>query len=277
MTDLSQWIGRFRTIEDTVTQAGVDRFCSTVHHAQQQGQYAPSGYHWCIGLPDDRLSELGVDGHPQKGGFLPPVELPRRMWAASKVQFLAPIPIGETVSRRSTISAITPKSGKSGDLVFVEVSHETQVQGETAIVEQQTIVYREASKIAAPLPGDDGVQPSGFNTIEKLLPTPQLLFRYSALTFNSHRIHYDLPYAQSEEMYPDLVVHAPLMATLLLQLAAKQGDVAEFSFRAVAAAYCNQPIFLAANYHSVDSQEQGEFSAIGADGRNCLKAHVLFK
>lgn len=277
MNKLSEWVGRSQSVEDTVSQASVNRFCATIHNAHQQGEHAPNGYHWCRGLPDDPLSQLGADGHPQKGGFLPPVELPRRMWAASKVQFLAPIAIGEAISRHSSISSVTPKSGKSGDLMFVEVNHETKVQGKTVIVEQQTIVYREASKTAAPIAAIDGAEPAGFMQIEKIVPTPQLLFRYSALTFNSHRIHYDLPYTQSEEMYPELVVHAPLMATLLLQLAAKQGGVAEFSFRAVSAAYCNQPLFLAANYQAVDGEQQGDLSAIGADGRVCLKAHVRFK
>ena len=277
MSDLSDWIGRTQSVADIITQSGVDRFCATIGCESHLG-IVPLGYHWCLGLPDNPMHELGEDGHPKKGGFLPPVQLPRRMWASSKVEFLQPLVMGETVQRHSSIASVTEKTGKTGALVFVELEHQTQVSGQTAIRERQTIVYREASSSTAPLPEDNADAVSkecakNWQVIEQLKPDTPLLFRYSALTFNSHRIHYDLPYATSEELYPALIVHGPLMATLALQLAAKQGDVAEFSFRAQSPAYCDQSMLLAANFE----QTSGELATIGGDGRTCLSAQVAFR
>ena len=279
MSDISQWIGREQTVSEVITQSGVDRFRATIGgaNASPDLKAAPLGYHWCLGLPDAPMSQLGEDGHPKKGGFLPPVALPRRMWASSKVEFLHSLPIGATVTRDSSIASIDEKNGKTGALVFVGVNHETKVDGEVAIREQQTIVYREASQSSSPLPVDNGLPPSGWQIVQGLSPSPQLLFRYSALTFNSHRIHYDLPYAQEQELYPGLVVHGPLMATLVLQLAAEQGDVSKFSFRGLSPAYCNQSLFLAANFDQVVAPQSGELATIGGDGRTCLAAKVEFK
>ena len=132
MTDLSNWIGRTQSVEDIVTQSAVDRFCATID-CDPCHEVAPLGYHWCLGLPDNPMHELGEDGHPQKGGFLPPVDLPRRMWASSKVEFIHPLPIGATIKRKSTIASVNEKTGKTGKLVFVEVDHETEVNGKTAL------------------------------------------------------------------------------------------------------------------------------------------------
>lgn len=288
MTDLSNWIGRTQSVEDVVTQSGVDRFCATIgcdtvdncesKTEESKTKTAPLGYHWCLGLPDNSMQELGEDGHPKKGGFLPPVELPRRMWASSKVEFIQPLAIGSSIKRHSTIAAVSEKNGKTGALVFVDVDHQTEVEGELAIRERQTIVYREATRVSAPLPEDNvervnSEYAKNWQVSESLTPNTQLLFRYSALTFNSHRIHYDLPYATSQELYPALIVHGPLMATLVLQLAAKQGDVAEFSFRGMSPAYCDQTLLLAANFE----QATGELATIGGDGRTCLSAKVAFR
>jgi 3-methylfumaryl-CoA hydratase len=279
MRDLNQWVGRSQSVSDVVTQSGVDRFCATIgceQVSQDSINVAPLGYHWCLGLPDSPMSGLGEDGHPKKGGFLPPVELPRRMWASSNVEFIQALPVGSTITRQSSIASVAEKSGKSGVLVFVGVEHETQVDGEVAIREQQTIVYREASQTAAALPVDKVEQPTDWQVVERLTPSPQLLFRYSALTFNSHRIHYDLPYAQTQELYPGLIVHGPLMATLVLQLAAKHGDVAKFSFRGMSPAYCDQSLFLTANFDKCIDTPTGELATIGGDGRTCLSAQVEF-
>ncbi len=280
MKDLSQWIGRSQSISDVVTQSGVDRFCATIDcpsSSVNNSKVAPHGYHWCLGLPDSLTSELGEDGHPMKGGFLPPVELPRRMWASSKVEFVQALPIGATIKRNSRIASVVEKSGKTGKLVFVGVDHETQVESEVAIREQQTIVYREATKTSTPLPDDNAEQPKDWQIVESLIPSPQLLFRYSALTFNSHRIHYDLPYTQAEELYAGLIVHGPLMATLILQLAAKHGDVAKFSFRGMSPAYCNQSLYLTANFKQSSDLHSGELATIGGDGRTCLSAQLEFR
>ena len=179
---------------------------------------------------------------------MPPIDLPRRMWAASRVMFLHPLPLGVTIYKRSTVTAVNEKTGKTGALAFVEIDHEIFVNDEVAIKEQQTIVYREAANSAMALPNSDAAEPTGWQIVEQLNPQPSLLFRYSSLTFNSHRIHYDLPYAQSEELYPELVVQGPLMATLALQLASQRGSLQHFSFKALAPAFCNQPLYHSKSY-----------------------------
>ena len=272
MSDYQQWVGKTLEQADVITQSGVDRFCATLGLAHDSN-VAPYGYQWCLCLPDTPTSELGHDGHPPKGGFMPPIDLPRRMWAASQVEFRRPLPLGATIVKRSRIAAINEKTGKTGALAFVEVEHETLVNDELAIKEQQTIVYREAADKALPLPAADAGKPDGWQIVEQLNPDPTLLYRYSSLTFNTHRIHYDLPYAQSEELYPALVVHAPLMATQVLQLAAQHGELKQFSFKAVSAAFCNQPLYLAANIEGL----HGKISTIGGDGRTCLQADVTFR
>jgi len=266
------WVGKTLEQRDVISQAGVDRFCATFGF-EHEGTFAPHGYHWCLCLPDTSTSELGLDGHPPKGGFMPPINLPRRMWAASRVEFLRPLPLGASIVRRSSITAINEKTGKTGALVFVEVDHETWVNDDIAIREQQTIVYREAAGSRTPLPKVSAGAPDGWQIVEQLKPEPTILFRYSSLTFNTHRIHYDLPYAKSEELYPALVVQGPLMATQALQLAAQHGEIKEFSFKALSAAFCDQPLYLTANING----RQGKVATIGGDGRTCLKADVIFK
>ena len=276
MTDLSQWVGRNQKSQDVITLGGVKRFFAALDidipsDLEEKG-IAPYGYHWCLCLPDSPMSELGVDGHPKKGGFLPPVELPRRMWAASEVEFFSALPIGSEITRHSQIASVKEKTGKTGVLVFVEVDHQTEVDGQCAIKERQTIVYREAAVDPTPLPKANANRPEGWQVVQELLPTTPMLFRYSALTFNSHRIHYDLSYAQEQEMYPELVVHGPLMATLALQLAAANGELDKFSYRGMSPAFCNQTLYMAANFDG----RTGELSAIGADGRQCLTAQASY-
>lgn len=276
MTDLSQWVGRSQKSQDVITLGGVKRFYAALDievpaDIVEKG-IAPYGYHWCLCLPDSSMSELGVDGHPKKGGFLPPVELPRRMWAASDVEFFTALPIGAEITRRSQIASVKEKTGKTGVLVFVEVDHQTEFDGQCAIKERQTIVYRDAATSPAPLPEANAGVPNDWQVVQELLPSSAMLFRYSALTFNSHRIHYDLPYAQEQEMYPELVVHGPLMATLALQLAVANGnggfELTKFSYRGVSPAFCNQPLYMAGNFEG----KTGELAAIGADGRTCVTA-----
>ena len=190
--------------------------------------------HWLYFLPTAKQSELGADGHPRKGQFLPPVPLPRRMWAGSRVQFHLPLRIGTQISRLSRIAAVNVKQGRSGTLVFVKVAHEIRCEGALAISEEQDIVYRDA-----PQPGTEATPtpaPQGATWTRQIQADPTLLFRYSALTFNAHRIHYDRPYATQVEHYPALVVHGPLIATLLLDLVLRSVPNARlrfFSFRAL--------------------------------------------
>jgi 3-methylfumaryl-CoA hydratase len=235
--DLRSWIGREEIRSDVATAAPISGFAAALDHETpcELGDEVPPLWHWGYFLPSAPTAQLGADGHPKKGGFLPPVDLPRRMWAGSRMQFLRPLKVGDVLSRRSTVSNITAKEGRSGPLYFVKVRHEITAAGALAIVEDQDVVYRqppsEAEAAAAPTAADtDAVWK------RRIEPSPVLLFRYSALTFNSHRIHFDRPYAEQEEGYRGLVVHGPLIATLLLDLLRRQqpgARVREFSFRAM--------------------------------------------
>jgi 3-methylfumaryl-CoA hydratase len=249
--DLQAWIGRSESLQDIVTPTPAAALNATLDHepmALDGGTPLPPLWHWLYFLPRSRASEIGADGHPRRGGFLPPVPLPRRMWAASQLEFGAPIRIGDTLQRRSTIADVSVKHGRSGQLVFVKVRHELFCNGsaQTALVELQDIVYREARQ-----PGDADpppqAAPSDAQWSRELLPDEVLLFRYSALTFNGHRIHYDRPYATEVEGYPGLVVHGPLIATLLLDLLRRQmpeARVAAFRFRALRPSFDGRPMRL---------------------------------
>jgi 3-methylfumaryl-CoA hydratase len=197
----------------------------------------PPLWHWLYFLPRHRQSEIGADGHAKRGGFLPPVPLPRRMWAGSQFEFRSPIRVGDAVERTSTIEDVTSKSGRTGELVFVKVRHEVRCNGQAdpALVEFHDIVYRPLRQ-----PGEvdpPPKKPEGQAQWKReIVPDDVLLFRYSALTFNGHRIHYDRQYVTEVEGYPGLVVHGPLIATLLMDLLRRewpQADVASFRFRAV--------------------------------------------
>ncbi len=202
------------------------------------GEPLPPGWQWLFFNPAAPRSGLGVDGHPQRGGFLPPIELPRRMWAGSRIQYVAELSVDAIATRRSRIQKVENKTGKRGPLWFVTVEHSISAGGKLCIVESQDIVYRDATPSnpapnAAPTiePYDGKAQWS-----QTINPDTTLLFRYSALTFNGHRIHYDQAYARDEEGYPNLVVHGPLTATLLQRFAVEQGGgrmLAHFNFRGV--------------------------------------------
>lgn len=245
------WIGRQETRADRVDPALVARWCATFDRAPPADGTAPQGLHWCLGTPDAPTAALGRDGHPDRTGspddFLPPIPLPRRMWAASTVTFHAPLVQGAAVSRTSTVLSIKPKAGGSGPLVFVEIGHETWGPHALLVREVQTIVYRGEGGAPAAAPASAPFDADAWTLTRRLLPAPPLLFRYSALTFNSHRIHYDRPYATDVEGYRGLVVHGPLMASLLLDLARQHcGDNAldAFRFRALAPAIAGEALHL---------------------------------
>lgn len=233
-TLLHAWIGRTIEAEDTVTPRLIDSFHAILapHVAPLGGKAAPLALHWCLAPDIVEAGQLGSDGHPAKGGFLPPVPLPRRMWAASDVRLLGALAPGDRVRRRSTLAKIEKKQGRSGSIFFVTVRHELSNEAGPVIEETQIIAYRENSdpglsetSVPPPMP------PAPYE--RKVEVDPVLLFRYSALTFNSHRIHYDYPYATSVEHYPGLVIHGPLQATLLLNFAAivHARPPKDFSFR----------------------------------------------
>jgi 3-methylfumaryl-CoA hydratase len=239
------WVGRSAESADRVTEAPVRLMQATLDAADTGVLPAglPPLWHWLYFLPGERQSGIGPDGHPKRGGFLPPITLPRRMWAGGRLQFLHPLGVGEPIRRVSTIKSVQSKSGRSGQLVFVTVLHEVSDAGGVAIREEQDIVYRDAPASRAvasqPVPAPDNEQFS-----RTITPDPVLLMRYSALTFNGHRIHYDRPYAMQEEGYPGLVVHGPLIATLLMETlrgAHPDKTVRSFEFKAVSPLFDTAP------------------------------------
>ena len=222
MDDYSAWVGRSETRVDVATAAPLAGLAALLDHDVSpwiSGEVPPLG-HWLYFLPDARQSVIGEDGHPRRDGtgLLPPVPLPRRMWAGSRIDFLAPVAVGAALTRVTTIEAIKPKRGASGDLLFVTLRHDIAADGVAAIREEQDIVFREPAP-TVPAPAALPVAPpesEPADAVRSLTPDPVLLFRYSALTFNAHRIHYDRDYARDIEGYAGLVVHGPLIATLLM-------------------------------------------------------------
>ena len=244
LEDLKQWVGKTETLEDHVTLAPMAALAATLDRGDMPplpGQALAPCWHWLYFLPVHPLAMIGTDGHPKRGGFLPPVALPRRMWAASRMEFRHALRAGSTVTRTSRIADITGKQGRSGPLVFVRVHHELSDSQGLAIAEDQDIVYREMPQVS-----DTPTQVLAARTDEqfsrRITPDPVLLFRYSALTFNGHRIHYDRPYAMGEEGYPGLVVQGPLIATLLidqLRRAHPGLQVKTFEFQAISPLFDN--------------------------------------
>lgn len=236
--DLAAWVGREEVRSDRVDLRIAQALAATFDHepsAIADGDALPPLWHWVYFTPNARASEIGPDGHPRRGGFLPPVELPNRMWAGGRLRFERPLRVGESLRRVSRILSCERKSGRSGDLVFVTVEHTISgADGAAALVEEHDIVYRNASPGGGKLAGE--AVPAQADFRRSIDPDPVLLFRYSALTFNGHRIHYDHPYVTQVEGYPGLIVHGPLIATLLLE-AFRQADpdkrITRFSFRAV--------------------------------------------
>lgn len=212
------WIGKTQTIEDAASAQGVRAFHATFdpYLAAYAPEEAPLGLHWTLAFDTAAMAELDGDGHARRGGFLPPCPLPKRMAAGGELELLAPLRIGAPVRRTSTIEDVTLRTGKSGQLCFIAVRHALESGGETALIEKQTVVFRDAGSSAPPSAEKD----AEIAEIRREVTADALmLFRYSALTFNAHRIHYDREYA-AYEGYPGLVVHGPLQATLLLNLAA---------------------------------------------------------
>jgi 3-methylfumaryl-CoA hydratase len=249
---LRQWIGRRTEASDIVTTQLVKGLRATLFleiGEPKKGDAAPFTVHWCLAPPVFPMSELGPDGHPTRGGFLPPVPLPRRMWAGGELEFFDSLRVGDEVTRASRIKDVTLKTGSTGTLCFVSVDHEITTPRGTAIRERQDIVYREAST-AASAPAKPAGPPPVANHRESHMADSVLLFRYSALTFNGHRIHYDRDYVTKVEGYPGLVFHGPMQAALLVEFAAKtHGSVPKkFSYRGV------QPLFEGAEF-SVNANE----------------------
>lgn len=257
---LRGWVGRVREARDLASPQRIAALHATLARDDPSPDELPPLWHWTLFHDATPQRELGPDGHPRRGGFLPPVPLPRRMWAGGRVEFVAPIRAGDALRRVSTVRSVDAKQGRSGPLAFVTVEHAIHGPEGLALREEHDIVYRglpDPDAVVPPPPPAPADAAFGRETTAD----PVLLFRYSALTFNSHRIHYDRRYVTEVEGYPGLVVHGPLVATLLVELLRRERpgfELARFEFRAL------QPLF--------DTAPFGLHGRIDADGRAALWA-----
>ncbi len=281
MTDgFDAWIGRTETAETVVTLDQCNHLAATLDMTAAArldagivaGGVLPPLWHWMGWLPDAPMSGLGADGHPARGGFLPPVPLERRMWAGGRLTFHSPARIGATLRRHSEIVKISEKSGATGRMVFVTVRHEIASGGETLISEEQDIVYVAMPDRFTPPPPVPAPEDTLWS--EAVAMDTVRLFRFSAVTFNAHRIHFDLEYAQRVEKYPGLVVHGPLQAILLMEAARRrQGGQhpASYKFRGV------RPLFHFDNLRLVGHQgPEGRLglATVQGDGLCCMQAEL---
>jgi 3-methylfumaryl-CoA hydratase len=276
---LREWVGRGDVRIDNVTAAPMAALAATLDidaPYPKTGELLPPLWHWLYFLPYDKQSELGPDGHAKRGGFLPPVELPRRMWAGGRMEFHRPLRVGDEITRTSRIADVRFKEGRSGPLVFVLVRHEISNANGPALTEEHDIVYRDH-----PRPGDSvpaQTAPIDAAWEREVYPDDVLLFRYSALTFNGHRIHYDRRYATEVESYPGLVVHGPLIATLLVDLVRSNlpaAVVTHFEFRAVKPVFDTGPFWVCGK-----PGEHGKIIdlwAKDASGMLTMSANVTYK
>jgi len=273
----SAWVGSTEVRQDIISLSptlGVSAMLDREGPPLDIGDPLPCLWHWFYFLPQVAASQISSDGHPERGGFLPPVDLPRRMFAGARLTFHAPLIIGQPAVREGEVLSVTEKSGNSGRLVFVTVRYLIkQLDGTVCIEEEQDIVYREPGA-AVPRPEPVDVMPDlapgvWSKTIE---PDPVLLFRFSALTFNAHRIHYDRPYAMNEEGYPGLVVHGPLTALFLAELTGHHAGkpMGSFTFRGRA------PLFDLDAFRVVGTpgEKSVELEAHGPDGKTAMTARA---
>jgi 3-methylfumaryl-CoA hydratase len=274
--DPRAWVGRERVEAgrlDLFPARGMAALLDRDPAALAEGDPLPPGWHWLYLNPATPRSRLGPDGHARRGGFLPPVALPRRMWAGGRLRFPRPLLLGERVERRSRILSVEEKQGSTGSLVRVTVAHEVRGEGGGAVEEEQDLIYREAARPGEP-PRATPPLPAEAEWREAFLPDAVTLFRFSALTFNGHRIHYDHPYATGVEGYPGLVVHGPLTALLLLDAAARHAGrrPAAFRYRAVGPLFGDEPITLAGR--AAAGPDAAEAWAAGPSGTVATRAEV---
>jgi 3-methylfumaryl-CoA hydratase len=274
MDALTSWVGRQETATDEITATPLAALAALLDREPVRppaGTPIPLLAHWLYFLPLHRQSTIGPDGHAERGGFLPPIDLPRRMWAASRFRFISPLRVGDTAQRVSTIGAITPKEGRSGPLVFVRVDHRIVVADRVVLEEEHDIVYRSAAPAGGERVAAAASAPADAHWRHEIRPDPVLLFRYSALTFNGHRIHYDRSYVTGVEGYPGLVVHGPLLGTLLIDALCTEMprvEVARYAFTA------RRPVFDTGPFHVCGRRDGGRASLWieDAEGALCMEA-----
>ena len=273
LAHLQTWQGRSETLEDLITPAPLRALSATLDRDDVlpvTGTELPPLWHWLFFLPHHRQSDIGPDGHAKRGGFLPPVPLPRRMWAGGRLQWHAPLKVGDAVKRVSTIQSVTHKSGRTGDLLFVLVKHDVFNTHGLCLTEEHDIVYRPAAQATDPVPAPiaaSSLAEPGEMWTRDVVPDDVLLFRYSALTFNGHRIHYDRKYVTQVEGYPGLIVHGPLIATWLVDLVRRHTDrpIRRFEFKAL------RPTFECADQRHV--RVSGQLQADGQHVRLWAQDH----
>ena len=274
--ELSAWTGRTETLRDVVTAAPIRMLRATLDlPPDESAATLPPLWHWLYFLPSARRSELGPDGHPKRGGFLPPVPLPRRMWAGGQLEFFDPLRVGDVIERVSTIDDVTVKSGRSGELCFVRVRHEVSSPRALALREFHDIVYRPNPASGAPAPAGEPASPAQWS--ERIVPDDVLLFRYSALTFNGHRIHYDRRYVTQVEGYPGLIVHGPLLATLLAGLGGRQfagRQARSFAFRALKPVFDLHPFEVCGR---ADGSDAADLWVRDFEGHRSMAARLEFR
>jgi 3-methylfumaryl-CoA hydratase len=268
--DLKHWIGRQETRMERVAREPFHRLNAMLDRTEGPGDHLPPLGHWLCFLPDAPQAELGADGHPERAGFMPPIALPMRMWAGSRLTFTAPIPFATEITRRSTILDIKEKAGRTGPLAFLTVRHEVFAGSELCVTEDLDVVFRDRSGAGKPAPAGERREAQVSHIVD---PTAALLFRYSALTFNAHRIHYDRDYATKQEGYPGLVVHGPLLATLLVDHFRRHRPTAtirSFVFRAQRPVYDLKPF----SVNLTDSKLGADVWANDGDGFVAMDAHI---
>jgi 3-methylfumaryl-CoA hydratase len=264
LTDASafqDYIGRSETTSGRIDGAPMQLLAALLD--RQFDEMSPTGavpplWHWLILQNSAPQSDIGPDGHPKRGSFIPPIPYPRRMFAGARIQITAPLHVGEEVERTTTITSIAPKTGRSGKFFLVTLVHAIRGPHGLAVTEEQDLVFREGVEPQPTLPlaraPVDRGKPNGFSVVETIYPDPVLLFRYSAATGNTHRIHYDLDYVRNVEGYPNLIVHGPLQAIMLAELATRQlrRPLTRFDFRAL------KPIFVGAPFYRSARIENGK-------------------
>jgi 3-methylfumaryl-CoA hydratase len=277
--DLSKWVGRARTERDVVAPSQAMAMAATLDldpGAFHEGVALPEFWHWIYFRHPIRRSRLGEDGHELRGDFLPPVELPRRMWAGGRLQFHTPIMIGEEIERTSEILSVEAKHGRSGDLVLVTVKHTLSNAGGLCVDEDQDLVYCEIPR-SGPSPRQQSALPADVDWKDSFMPDAVTLFRYSALMFNAHRIHFDHPFTTDVEGYRGLVVHGPLTATLLLEAAKhhSQRQLTVYRYRGVVPLFNEEAITLAGK--DLREANQTELWASGPGGTIAMQALVSWR